>query len=74
MWYAVSAGGVRSVTVHAVATSAAFQVQEFAGAANSNPLDASIGASSTSTTPGADSINVPAGELVVGFVAGHGSG
>lgn len=72
IWYAVSAPGVRSVTIHTAAVSAAFQVQEYAGTA-SVPLDQASGQSNTSTAPTAGPITVPAGDLVVGFVAGHGS-
>jgi hypothetical protein len=72
LWYAVSAPGVRSVTIHTAAATAAFQVQEYSGTASA-PLDVASGQANTSTAPSAGPVTVPAGDLVVGFVGGHAS-
>ena len=75
LWYAAGASASTTVTVHtASAASMVFQVQEFAGVAATSPLDTSVGASNTSTTPDSGSLT-PTGthDLVVGFLAGHGN-
>ncbi len=73
MWYAVSAAGARSVAVHTAATSVAFQVQEYSGTASTSVLAGSTGASNVGTTATAGPLTAHAGDLVVGFVAGHGT-
>jgi hypothetical protein len=73
MWYAPGAKSVTSVTVHTGASSVAFQAEEYAGVAASSALDAAAGASNTGSSPHGGPITVPAGDLVIGFAAGHGS-
>jgi hypothetical protein len=74
LWYSANAKSASTVTV-TVGTAAyvAFTVQEFSGVAG---LDTSAGASNTGTSAssGQPATVPPAGELVVGFVAGHGNG
>jgi hypothetical protein len=75
LWYVAGASPATTVTVRtASAASIVFQVQEFAGVAATNPLDTSVGASNTSTTPSSGSLTPTApNDLVVGFLAGHGN-
>ena len=71
-WYSANAGAVTSVTAHtASASTMALSVQEFSGVATTNPLDVSIGTSNTSTSANSGSAAASAGELVIGFMAGH---
>ena len=73
IWYTPAAKPVTSVTVHTAASSVAFQAQEYSGVAATSPLDTAAGASNTSSSPSAGPITAPAGDLIIGFVAGHGS-
>jgi hypothetical protein len=73
IWYVPDAASVTSVVVHTAASSVAFQLQEYSGVAVTSPLDASTGTSNTSTLPDSGAVTVPAGDLVVGFIAGHGN-
>jgi hypothetical protein len=74
LWYAANARPVTSVIVHnASAAVVAARVLEFSGVATSNPLDLNTGTSNTSTSASSGSVTSGAGELAVGFVAGHGS-
>jgi len=71
-WYSANAGAVTSVTAHtASASTMALSVQEFSGVATTNPLDVSMGTSNTGTIANSGSATASAGELVIGFVAGH---
>lgn len=71
MWYFPNAPSVTTVTVTTAASAVALQVQEFSGVVG---LDTKAGASSTGTTASSGSATpTAAGELAVGFVAGHGS-
>ena len=74
MWYAANAAAVTSVTVHtASAMVIAVEVEEFAGIATTNPLDVSTGTSNTGTSAGSGPTTpTGTGDLVVGFIAGHG--
>ena len=75
LWYSANAASVTAVTVHtksAVVT--AISVQEFSGVAMASPLDTASGASASSTTPSSGTTTpTVAGDLAVGFIAGHGS-
>jgi hypothetical protein len=73
LWYAANAAPTTTVTAHiATAASMTFEVQEFAGIAAANPLDTSVGASNTGATANSSPLTpAAAGELLVGFVAGH---
>ncbi len=75
LWYAANATAATTVTAHVgAAASIAFEVQEFSGIATSNPLDLSAGASTTGTTANSGPLTPSAaGELLIGFVAGHAS-
>jgi hypothetical protein len=75
MWYTAGAASTTTVTVHlASATSVALEVHEFAGIAATNPLDVSAGSSNTSASANSGPVTPSAsGELLIGFVAGHGS-
>ncbi len=75
LWYAAGAAAVTSITVHtATATSMVASVQEFSGVAATNPLTATNGSSNTGTAPDSGSVTpAAAGDLVVGFLAGHGN-
>ena len=75
MWYAANAAPTTTVTVSTgSAASIAFEIQEFAGVATTNPLDTSAGTSNTSTTASSGTATPSlANELVVGFIAGHGN-
>jgi hypothetical protein len=75
LWYTADAGPVTTVTVHNASTlSESFEVQDFSGVSTSGPLDVSTGTSNTSTAANSGSVtSTVAGELAVGFVAGHGS-
>jgi hypothetical protein len=75
MWYSANARAVTAVTVRTSASAVvAFGAQEFAGVLATNPLDVATGTSNTSTTPSSGSVTPSAsGDLVVGFLAGHGS-
>ena len=75
LWYAAGALASTTVTVHtSAAASIVFQVQEFSGVAATSPLDTSVGASNTGTTPSSGPI-APTGphDLVIGMLAGHGN-
>jgi hypothetical protein len=77
MWYAVNASAAATLTVTTHVTTAAsmaLEVDEFSGIATTNPLDQSLGASTTGTTASAGPLTPgSAGELLVGFTAGHAS-
>jgi len=74
LWYAPDAASVTSVTVTTAASAVALQLQEFSGVATSNPLDTSVGAAGDSTAAASGSVTpAAAGELAVGFIAGHSS-
>jgi len=75
LWYSANTKAVASVTAHtASASTMALTVQEFSGVATVNALDVSIGASGTGTTANSGSItSTGANDLLVGFIAGHGS-
>ena len=75
LWYAPNAASVQSVTVTTGATTVALQLQEFSGVATTAPvLDASAGSSATSTSATSGPVTpAAAGELAVGFIAGHSS-
>jgi hypothetical protein len=73
IWYAANAKPATTVTVHSAATSVALQAQEYAGVTANSPLDSYAGAANTGTTATAGPITAASGELVVGFVAGHGN-
>jgi hypothetical protein len=74
MWYSAGAGPATSVTVHTASPAViSLSVQEFSGVAASSPLDAVAGTSGQGTAPASGQITSPAGDLVVGFAAGHGS-
>ncbi len=74
MWYAANTSPTLTVTVHnSAAAFESFEVQEFAGMATT-PLDVATGASNTSTAPSSGTVtSTVAGELAVGFIAGHGN-
>jgi hypothetical protein len=73
IWYAANAAATSSIVAHlATAGTMAIEVMEFSGIATSNPLDTSTGASNTGTTASSGPITpAGAGELLVGFAAGH---
>jgi hypothetical protein len=74
MWYSAGAGPATRVTVHTASSVViSLSVQEFSGVAASGPLDAVAGTSGHGTSPASGQITPPAGDLVLGFVAGHGS-
>lgn len=75
LWYRPSAGPVSSVTVRlSSAAVLALRLMEFSGIAGTQPIDAATGASNTGRLAASGTISpAAAGELVVGFVAGHGS-
>jgi uncharacterized membrane protein len=75
IWYASGASPVSTVTVKlGTAASVVFQVMEFSGIGAAVRIDAAAGASNTGTSAGSGTITPAAvGELVVGFVAGHGN-
>jgi len=75
LWYAPDAASVQSVTVTTGATTVALQLQEFSGVATTSPfLDASAGSAATSSSASSGPVTpATAGELAVGFVAGHSS-
>ncbi len=75
LWYTADASPVTTVTVHNASTlSESFEVDDFTGVATSGPLDVSTGTSNTSTAANSGSVtSTVAGELAVGFIAGHGS-
>ncbi len=75
LWYAPNAASVRSVTVTTGATTVALQVQEFSGVATTSPfVDASAGTAATGSSASSGSVTpAAAGELAVGFIAGHSS-
>ncbi len=72
LWYAANAASVTSVTVTTGATTVALRLQEFSGVATTSPLDTSVGAAGDSTAAASGSVTpAAAGELAVGFIAGH---
>jgi hypothetical protein len=74
MWYAPNAASVQSVTVTTGASTVALGLQEFSGVATTSPLDTSVGAAGDSTAAASGSVTpAGAGELAVGFIAGHSS-
>jgi phosphatidylinositol-3-phosphatase len=75
MWYSANAKPVTAVTVQTTKpTMVSVEVQEFSGVSTTSPLDVSAGNANIGTTPTSGAVT-PAlvGDLVVGFVAGHGS-
>lgn len=74
-WYAANASPTLTVTVHnSSAAFVSFEVQEFTGLAASGPLDVATGTSNTGTVPASGPATpTVAGELAVGFIAGHGN-
>ena len=75
LWYTSAAAPVTSVTAVTAATSVALEVQEYSGIATTAPLDPSSSLTAGSGTSAVTGSITPdqAGELAVGFVAGHGS-
>ena len=75
LWYASNAASVQSVTVTTGATTVALQLQEFSGVATASPVvDTSAGTAATSSSAASGSVTpAVAGELAVGFIAGHSS-
>ena len=75
MWYAANARAATSVTIHtAGAAVVALGVQEFSGISTASPLDASAGTSSSGTAAASGSVKpTAAGDMAVGFLAGHSS-
>ena len=74
MWYAANAASVTSITVTTSASTVALEAQEFAGVAQTAPLDGSNGAVASSTSASSGSASpTGANDLAVGFIAGHGS-
>jgi hypothetical protein len=74
LWYAPDAASVQSVTVTTGASTVALQLQEFSGVATTAPLDTSAGSAADGTSAASGSVTpAAAGELAVGFVAGHSS-
>jgi hypothetical protein len=73
MWYAVGAGPVASVTVRtANAAVASLAIQEFSNIASTVPLDAFAGAANSGTLAASGTVTPgTAGDLAVGFIAGH---
>jgi hypothetical protein len=74
MWYSAGALPTTSITVHTSSPAiASLSIQEFSGVAGTNPLDVSAGTSKVSTSPASGQVTPTAGDLVVGFIAGHAS-
>jgi len=74
LWDSAKARPVTSVTVRSnSAVVQATTVLEFAGIATTGALDRPAGTAGTSTTANSGSLTPAAGELLVGFAAGHGS-
>jgi hypothetical protein len=75
MWYAAGANPTTGVTINLASPAlATLEVQEFSGASTASPLDVSKGSSKSSTSPNSGSATpIGATDLVVGFVAGHGT-
>ncbi len=75
LWYSAGAHSTTSVTVHtASAASIAISAQEFSGVATASPVDGSSAVSNTGTTASTGAVTpTAAGDLAVGFVAGHAS-
>jgi hypothetical protein len=75
MWYSANSSPTLTVTVHnSAAAFVSFEVQEFAGVTTTAPLDVSAGTSNTGTAASSGTAtSTVAGELAVGFVAGHGN-
>jgi len=75
LWFCANARPVTSVTARSsTAVVRAGTVLEFAGIAATSPLDRAVGTAGTSTVASSGPITPAAtGELLVGFVAGHGS-
>jgi fibronectin type 3 domain-containing protein len=73
LWYSAGAHPTTSVTVHtASSASISISAQEFSGVATASPVDGSSAASNTGTTASTGSVTPSvAGDLAVGFVAGH---
>ncbi len=75
LWYAPNAASVQSVTVTTGASTVALQLQEFSGVATTSPfIDTSNGSAASGTAASSGSVTpATAGELAVGFIAGHSS-
>jgi calcineurin-like phosphoesterase family protein len=74
LWFCPNAKAVTSVTVRSsTALVQATTVLEFSGIAAISPLDKAVGTAGTSKTANSGSITPAAGELLVGFAAGHGN-
>jgi hypothetical protein len=77
MWYAADAQPASTVTVHVkTAGTLSFALQEYSGIATASPLDTWTGTSTATAGSTANSGSATpkgAGELAVGFVAGHGN-
>ncbi|HEU4566526.1 MAG TPA: hypothetical protein VFR99_00735 [Marmoricola sp.] len=75
LWYAAAARPTSRVTVHTRSSvTTAIDVREFRGVAATSPLDATAGAHGRSTSAASGRASgAQVGDLVVGFVAGHGS-
>jgi len=72
MWYAASARATTSLSIHLASPAVvSMAIEEFSGVAASSPLTASRGSSATSISPASGSLTPTAGDLVVGFIAGH---
>ena len=75
MWYSANAPSITSVTVRTKSSAVvAVSVQEFSGVATTGPLDVAAGTSASNTFPSSGAVTpTAAGDLAVGFIAGHAS-
>jgi hypothetical protein len=75
MWYSANAASVTKVTVRTTSSAVvALSVQEFSGVAAASPLDVATGTSASSNSPSSGTVTpTAAGDLAVGFIAGHAS-
>ena len=73
MWYSANAASVSAVTVHTKSSAVvAVSVQEFSGVTTASPLDTAVGTSASNTSPSSGTgTPTVAGDLAVGFIAGH---
>jgi hypothetical protein len=74
MWYSADALPTTRITVHTSSRAiASLSIQEFSGVAGIDPLDGAAGTSKLSTSPASGPLTPAAADLMVGFIAGHGS-
>jgi hypothetical protein len=74
MWYAAGAAPTTSITVHTASPAVvSLSIQEFAGVAPVSPLEVAAGASNLGTSPASGPVTPASGDLVLGFIADHGS-